>query len=156
MANLIIVDDDTAIRQQLTVLFRQRRHIVFEADSGSQTIEILENPAGPRFDLILLDLIMPNGHGFDVIEALRLRLDRPKIVAMSGKGNPSCDYLAHSLSRGADWAFAKGGALAELAQAVDTLLAGGTIKPRTQAAQPARLRWPSWLLRQSPAVPSDA
>ena len=150
MSNMLVIDDEAAVRQHFATLFRSRGHAVLEAESGARGLALLNDDARPRVDLVLVDLIMPGGHGFDVIDGCRTMPDRPKIVAMSGKGNPSFDYLAYSLSRGADWAYCKGGTLTALAQAIDILLAGGTLPSPFQQTQRARLSWPTWLLRSAP------
>src|SRR6185295_19120814 len=74
--NVLVVDDDVAIRTLVTRLFARRGDKVQSAVDGDAAIECLKTHT---FDLIVLDLMMPRTDGFGVLTYLStLDGDRPK------------------------------------------------------------------------------
>jgi DNA-binding response OmpR family regulator len=79
--NVLVVDDDAAIRALVTRVFTRRGDKVQSAVDGDAAIECLK--AYP-FDLIVLDLMMPRTDGFGVLAYLEtLDGSRPKIIVMT-------------------------------------------------------------------------
>src|SRR5512146_2072415 len=76
MASVLIVEDEEPLRHNLTLYLARRGHTVAEADSVETAIEALEAFAAP-FDVILLDINLPDGTGWDVLRYLRERTDEP-------------------------------------------------------------------------------
>jgi len=66
--SVMVVDDEAANRQWLTRILEPAGFEVIEATGGREAIELAK--AKPP-DLVLLDLMMPDVTGFDVVEALR-------------------------------------------------------------------------------------
>lgn len=66
--NVIYVDDDVVNLRVLSELLGAVGVQVTTADSGAEGLEVL---ASRPFDLLLLDIHMPNMNGFDVLQALR-------------------------------------------------------------------------------------
>jgi two-component system KDP operon response regulator KdpE len=64
---ILVVDDEDDTRQWLKDLLWHAGHRVTEAASGREGLDALE---GGRFDLVLLDLMMPDIDGFEVIRSL--------------------------------------------------------------------------------------
>jgi two-component system, NtrC family, response regulator PilR len=79
--NVLVVDDDVAIRTLVTRVFTRRGDKVQSAVDGDAAIDCLKHHA---FDLIVLDLMMPRTDGFGVLSYLAT-LDgmRPKIIVMT-------------------------------------------------------------------------
>lgn len=68
MSNLLIVDDESGIRQLLTVVFEREKHRVRTAENGRAALSLLhEEPA----DLILSDVKMPDMNGIELLRAAR-------------------------------------------------------------------------------------
>jgi CheY-like chemotaxis protein len=80
---VLIVDDDSAIRKLLAVLCGR---LGFNCDSASDGVEALQKIEDESFDLMLLDLMMPRLNGFQVIDRLRHRTERPRIVVVTAQG----------------------------------------------------------------------
>ncbi len=79
--NVLIVDDDEAIRTLVVRLFARRGDAVQSAADGAAAIVCLE--AHP-FDLLVLDLMMPRTDGFGVLAYLAARgADRPRVIVMT-------------------------------------------------------------------------
>jgi CheY-like chemotaxis protein len=84
MQELLIVDDDPHVRDSIRdVLSATGGYQIAAANDGSQALSILEKRA---FDVVLLDLFMPNIDGLELIAELRTRWPKTRIVAMSGGG----------------------------------------------------------------------
>jgi CheY-like chemotaxis protein len=72
MASVLIVEDEAALRRNLALYLARRGHSVAEADGVESAIEALEAFASP-FDVILLDINLPDGTGWDVLRYLSTR-----------------------------------------------------------------------------------
>lgn len=72
---VLIMDDDPVVQQLLRKLVENRGAEATVAANGQEINEILVNSA-MDFDLFLLDLILPNITGWDILQTLR---DRPQL-----------------------------------------------------------------------------
>lgn len=82
-SNVLVVDDDKAIRIYLMRQLRQYSYTVTTAENGRQAIDLLKSQP---FDLLLLDILMPEVDGFQVLaitKTLTLQAHLP-IVMISG------------------------------------------------------------------------
>ncbi len=80
---LLIVDDDTQIRELLTFDISQSGYIV---DSASDGVEGLKKALENNYDLILLDVMMPKMNGYDVCKNIRLVKPHQPILLLTAKG----------------------------------------------------------------------
>ena len=80
---ILVVDDNTSNRDLLSRRLSHDGHHVARADSGRRALELLEVE---EFDLILLDLLMPDLNGFQVLELLKAdeRLHDIPVIMISG------------------------------------------------------------------------
>jgi adenylate cyclase len=80
---ILVVDDNASNRNLLFRRLSHDGHQVATADSGRRTLEVLEVE---DFDLILLDLLMPDLNGFQVLERLKAddRLHDIPVIMISG------------------------------------------------------------------------
>jgi two-component system, OmpR family, KDP operon response regulator KdpE len=95
-AKILIVDDDPAIRRSLGVELEAAGYATIHARSGSEA-EMLIRSEHP--DLVLTDLAMPFGDGFQLISAVRAAGDLP-ILVLSVRGSDTDKIRA--LDLGAD------------------------------------------------------
>ncbi|MFA4975280.1 MAG: response regulator [Candidatus Paceibacterota bacterium] len=65
---ILIVDDDTFLLDMYAFKFSQNNFEVYTAPSGSQAIEKLIDGLKP--DIIMLDVIMPDMDGFEMLEKI--------------------------------------------------------------------------------------
>jgi two-component system, chemotaxis family, chemotaxis protein CheY len=99
VAQLLIVDDSRVMREMVIACLRGEAGAVFEqAASGLEAIEKLSMK---RFDLMVLDLNMPDIGGFEVIEFVRSqdKLGKLPIVVLTTRGDEGS--RARSLELGA-------------------------------------------------------
>lgn len=78
MAQVLLVEDDAAIRTALTRALRQHGHVVTSLGSG---MPALSAAVEQKPDVVLLDLGLPDVDGSDVLSMLRAVSDVPVIVA---------------------------------------------------------------------------
>ncbi len=85
---LLIVDDDEDNRQLLRRMLERQGYAVVLAASGSECLEQLERD---RFDLVLLDVLMPVLSGFEVLSRIRENpeLRSVPVVVVSALGESS-------------------------------------------------------------------
>ena len=80
---ILVVDDDPPLRKLLVAVLGRSRHAVVEGvTNGVEAIDALRDQ--PRWDVLVLDLMMPKMSGWDVLEWLaanRQHVPRSTIVA---------------------------------------------------------------------------
>lgn len=81
--NILVVDDDPQLRLVLRHILRREGHVVDEADNGRKAMQCVAEAATP-YDLILMDIIMPEQEGIETILQLRQQGRAVRIIAMSG------------------------------------------------------------------------
>jgi two-component system KDP operon response regulator KdpE len=96
MTRALIVDDERPLLRALAMNLTARHYDVVEADTGTKALTAV---ATNDFDVILLDLGLPDVSGLDVIRAVRQHATTPIIVLSARTG--SADKVA-ALDLGAD------------------------------------------------------
>ncbi len=85
---ILIVDDDILVLEALQELLSSSGYEVKTATRGQEALEILDQG---RFDLLILDVVMPKMTGFDVCREVRRRKDEMrdiKIIMLTAKTDP--------------------------------------------------------------------
>ncbi|WP_041464221.1 response regulator [Pelodictyon luteolum] len=82
--NILVIDDDAAVRKFICTTLTREHHNVFEADNGKTGLQMLAQH--PEVELMVTDLIMPEKEGIETIMEARQSHPELKIVAMSGGG----------------------------------------------------------------------
>lgn len=83
MARILIVDDENSIRDIIKEYLDFAGYEYQEAANGLQALELLKNEI---FDLIVLDIMMPQMDGISVLKELRKTLDTP-VILLTARGN---------------------------------------------------------------------
>jgi len=99
MARILIADDDPDIRQLVIYALADEGHEVSVAKDGQEALDhVVQSPP----DLMLLDIMMPEMDGYDVLRALDERGIRgfTKILVLTAKGSERDWKLGYDL--GAD------------------------------------------------------
>lgn len=99
MKKILIVDDEPNIVMSLEYIFKKENFEVFIARDGAEAIDIVENDIP---DIIILDIMMPNVDGFQVLKYLKANedLSNIKVIFLSAKNKVSDIELG--LQLGAD------------------------------------------------------
>ncbi len=114
---LLVVEDEPAIRAGLLDVFVFHGFDVEGAETGT---EGLEKSLSGRFDLILLDVMLPGINGFEICNRIRAQ-DRDQPIIMLTAKNSDEDII-HGLSLGADDYVAKPFSVAQLVLRVQAVL----------------------------------
>ena len=94
---LLIVEDEGAIRDGLADVFVYHGYDVTVAGDGERALELALTG---RFDLVLLDIMLPRLDGFAVCEAIRRKLPEQALIMLTAR--VSDDDIVHGLRLGAD------------------------------------------------------
>jgi two-component system nitrogen regulation response regulator NtrX len=81
---ILIVDDETGIRQSLRSVFQEDGYSVETVSSGEECLEFVQTKP---VDLILLDVWLPGMDGMETLRRLRETEPSPMVVMISGHGN---------------------------------------------------------------------
>ena len=116
-ARVLVVEDEEAIASALVFNLERKGYAVELAGDGALA---LERARSARYDLILLDVRLPNLDGFEVCQRLRAAGDFTPILMLTARSQP--DDVTYGLKVGADDYVAKPFDLAELLARVEGLL----------------------------------
>jgi two-component system response regulator PilR (NtrC family) len=81
---ILIVDDEKSILDFLRLLFEQSDYEVEEADSVAAAREKID---GGGFDLVLCDLMMPDGNGMDLLKEIKRDEPQTAVIMMTAYGS---------------------------------------------------------------------
>ncbi len=102
---VLIIDDTPDVRHMLTETVRNAGYIVHAVADGKRALAAFEQIAP---DIVISDIIMPEGEGLETIQALHRQRPEMPIIAISGGGLVGPDsYLRCARHMGADRAFTK-------------------------------------------------
>ncbi len=129
MAKLLIVDDEPNIRQMIAKYALFEGHTVAEAENGMDAVLILRKQS---FDLVIMDVMMPELDGFSAVRELRKQSNTP-VLMLSARGE-EYDRI-HGFELGVDDYVVKPFSPKELMMRVDAILrrAGGQAVAQKEA-----------------------
>ena len=105
MSNILVIDDNAAVRKAVMMMLELSGHSVVGAKDGAEAMRAFdsENP-----DLVIVDIIMPDKDGIEIIREMRRLRPTTRIIAMTGGGRfPNLDFLKMARAFGAADAVAK-------------------------------------------------
>jgi DNA-binding response OmpR family regulator len=79
-SHILLVDDDDGIRKVLGILLTDEGYQVSTACDGQEAIDLLSKN---KYDLILLDIIMPNVSGFGVLKYVKENNPSTKVIMLT-------------------------------------------------------------------------
>lgn len=131
-ARILIVDDESGIRDSLKDYFELEGLDVVTAQSGNEALALI---SASHFDLVLSDIRMPNGDGRFLLKSIRqLNFLQPVVVLMSGYSDLS---LEEAFAEGATDLVPKPFNPIELLNNVKNYLRESEEKWKTQFEKPA-------------------
>lgn len=80
----LIIDDDPTLQDACFQILSRLGHEVDLAASGTAGLQLVENHS---YDLILLDLVMPDQNGVEVLKQIKLLDPRAQVVIITGHGS---------------------------------------------------------------------
>jgi len=126
-AVVLVVDDDAQVRRLVSRLLQREGYVVHEAADARAALQAIESEDGPA-DLVLLDVVMPQVDGIDLLAEIRERSAVP-VIMLTALGDEADRILG--LRSGADDYVVKPFSPGELTARIESVLR------RAQMAQPA-------------------
>jgi len=121
MSRILIADDHAVVRAGLRQFLEEDRSVreIGEASTGTETLDQLR--AKP-WDLVILDIYMPDRSGLDILKQIQASYPETKVLIISGL--PERQYALNAIKAGASGYLAKDTAPEELLKAVKAVLRG--------------------------------
>jgi len=116
--SVLIIDDDVQLRRLCRITLEESGYLVSEVSNGKDALAAIR---GTPFDLLVLDVSMPDMDGIEFLMAIRAELPKYKIIMMSGFMGGTMLRAAEQL--GAAATLAKPFSPESLLSAVDQVLA---------------------------------
>lgn len=132
MHNILLIDDDEKLAELLTEYFARFDFSMEHADHPDTGLSMLQNGA---YDLLILDIMLPDRDGFEVLRDLRKTSDMP-VMMLTARGDVMDRVVG--LELGADDYLPKPFEPRELVVRIQNIL-----KRTAKEANSQRLEWPS-------------
>ena len=91
MANILVIDDDKMICEALIDVIGDMGHETACALTLKDGLDLVSNQI---FDIIFLDVRLPDGNGLDTLPIFRESPSSPEVIIITGKGDPDGAELA--------------------------------------------------------------
>jgi DNA-binding response OmpR family regulator len=114
---VLVVEDDSAIRNGLVDALKFTGYEVLQAANGTDGLSLAKKAT---FDLLLLDLVLPNVSGFDILQAAREARPTLPIIILTARGEEN--DRVRGLRLGADDYVVKPFSIRELLARVEAVL----------------------------------
>lgn len=97
---ILVVEDEADIRELLSLLILRQGHTVKQCSSGAQALEVLTSELNRPFDLVILDWMLPDLSGLEVLQAIRKQGSAIPVLMVTAKADP--ESIVQGLDAGAD------------------------------------------------------
>jgi len=123
MKRLVIIEDQTAIREMLVEILRldDNYQLVGEAGDGQAAVQLCIEV---KPDIVVLDAKLPGLNGVDILRRLNKRLPNLRVLVFSGHENPV--LVREMIEAGAHGFVEKTAGLFEFKKGLETVAGGGT------------------------------
>src|SRR6187551_46860 len=97
--HILVVDDYRTNRLKLCLGLKQQGHTVAEAESGVQALAMLQTQS---FDLVLLDVIMPEMDGYEVLRQMKTSDTLRDVPVIIISAQDELESVIHGIELGAE------------------------------------------------------
>ena len=94
--NVLIVDDEAVVRKGISRALQKRGMNTKTAANGNEALAVMRDSS---FDLVLLDIRMPDMDGIDVLSEIRKNYSDTEVIMITGY--PTIDTAVHCVKMGA-------------------------------------------------------
>jgi DNA-binding NtrC family response regulator len=94
VARVLVVDDDNAVRSSLTSSLEEAGHEIEAVATAQAALKAVGASPRDSFDIVLLDLGLPDRHGLEVLAELKKRSSETPVVVISGETDMSSTVRA--------------------------------------------------------------
>ncbi|MDR2073842.1 MAG: response regulator transcription factor [Oscillospiraceae bacterium] len=84
MKEILIVEDESSIREFEVINLRRVGYKVYEVESGERALEVF-NEHGPSIDIVILDIVLPGMSGAEVCKEIRLKNEEVGLIILTSK-----------------------------------------------------------------------
>jgi DNA-binding response OmpR family regulator len=113
---ILIADDDPSIASLIQITLKDPRYEIVGVSNGLEAVKMFEQQ---KFDVVILDVMMPYIDGFEACQRIRERSDVPIVMLTARDGT---DDIVHGFELGADEYITKPFKTAELMARVEAIL----------------------------------
>ncbi|MBF0469358.1 MAG: response regulator [Desulfamplus sp.] len=96
--SVLLVDDSKFVRKgiskELPIIFGDRELIFSEACNGNEALELLYSTS---YDIVFLDLTMPEKNGYEVLQELKEKGIKANIIVLTADIQPESERIVRSL-----------------------------------------------------------
>lgn len=123
LLKVIITDDHAVVRRGVRQILEEIPDVVGEIDEAAGGRPLMEKIKAREYDLVLLDISMPDLNGIDALKQIKSIRPKTKVLILSIY--PEDQFALRALKAGASGYLTKEGAAAELVAAVRKIASGG-------------------------------
>jgi len=91
MARVLVVDDDTGIRESAVMALEKAGHRTFQASDATSALQTMREH---RVDVVVSDIYMPGEDGLALLQSISTRKDPPRVILMTARGTIETAALA--------------------------------------------------------------
>lgn len=91
MPEILIIDDDIEACETMVSLVTRLSYKATMAHTAKDGLRLARQG---NYDVVFLDVYLPDGNGLDILPSLRAQNDPPEVIILTGKGNPDGAELA--------------------------------------------------------------
>ncbi|MBN1621976.1 MAG: response regulator [Endomicrobiales bacterium] len=95
---ILVVDDEAGVRDLITYLLESMGYIIRTAKDGLEAVEIVANE---EFDIIFLDVHMPNMKGTEALESIKKIRPKQTVIIFSSSSDPYYVFESQAKQKGA-------------------------------------------------------
>ena len=130
MIRVLVADDHAVVRRGVVQILSEAPDIIAAGEAGTGQ-EVMQAMSNRHYDVVLLDIVMPEGSGLEVLKQLR-RL-KPELSVLLLSMYPEKQYAVRALKAGAAGYLTKESAPEELVAAIRKVAQGGKYVSRSLA-----------------------
>jgi DNA-binding response OmpR family regulator len=119
---LLVVDDNEDNRDMLARRLRRRGYDVSTAESGALALDMIGSET--NYDAVLLDVMMPDITGLEVLAKLRTRFNKDQLIVVMATARSDSEDVVEALRLGANDYVIKPINLDEIISALEVALGG--------------------------------
>ena len=82
---VLLVEDDLTAAQGITLMLKAGGAVVDQADTGEEALELVRHY---DYDIVVLDLMLPDMEGYEVVRRMRLARIETPVLILSGLSRP--------------------------------------------------------------------
>ncbi len=101
-AHILVMDDEKTVQESLKIILEYQGYQVSLANTAAEGFSLIQNN---DFDLLILDLKMPDMDGFEILKSVRNKFPGLKVILITGYG--TLDIARQALAMGALYYFDK-------------------------------------------------